>query len=340
MKPNYPVAIKGGVGQQATESRTRIHLNGTKRMLKASGLMLEGIRKIVDLGCRNGDTTLGVLQEAPKDAKVIGIEEYREALLLAKAKFGVSSEKEAMHIADLISEMPEGWIETFRNESEEFKDRTSFFTSQVENMPELIQNADLIFGFQILHWLNANEDGFPTTETLAAINQSLAPGGKFLAGTSTAFVELSPEEKVEGKKKSEYDFNAHPFVKMFFARVGEIIEKLTGKTPIPIVNKPQLSMDKLTNLLESVGFRDVQHGGFLATNGREELLFRVLPLTAVHQGRLGGIAPEQRELVTQLALNYTNADCELIVMEGKPDPRLVETNVYDVVPFILATKAN
>ena len=75
MKLNYPVADgKGGVTQQRLELLSRMQRDGVKRLLKAADIKLEGLRTVVDLGCRNGDTTLGLAESVP-NARIIGIEE-------------------------------------------------------------------------------------------------------------------------------------------------------------------------------------------------------------------------------------------------------------------------
>lgn len=51
MKSNYPVARDGGISQQPYEAKSHIQRNGVKQLLRASGLALEGIRTVVDLGC-------------------------------------------------------------------------------------------------------------------------------------------------------------------------------------------------------------------------------------------------------------------------------------------------
>ena len=91
MKPNYPAADRGGVKGQPYEARTKGQRNSVKNLLKTAGVKLEGLRLIVDAGCRNGDTTLGILEATSEKTRVVGIEECKEALLIAKAKFGVAS---------------------------------------------------------------------------------------------------------------------------------------------------------------------------------------------------------------------------------------------------------
>ncbi len=341
MKPNYPVERKGGVSQQAYEARTKTQRICAKNLLKTAGVKLEGLRTVVDLGCRNGDTTLGILEATSKETKVIGVEEYREALLIAKAKFGVASSEEIKEIGELLKGMPEGFVDSFVQDSKLVVDRVSLINSTVEDL-NLKDKADLIVGFQILHWLNAGENGLPTPEVMQAINESLASGGVFLSGTSTAFIAISPDEEIDGKKKSEYTIDGHPFIRMVYEKIADIVSLVSDEhepQPVPVTEKPPLSMDLLIELFESSGFEDIKTGAFLVTPGREEIIEGVSRIRPVHQGRLDGIDDEGlREEIIDFAVKFSNSKCDLLVEAGIADPRLVETNIWDAVPYIMATK--
>jgi|GEM_PF-2555590 len=340
MKPNYPVERKGGISQQPYEARTKIQRTCVKSLLKSAGVKLEGLRTTVDLGCRNGDTTLGILEVTSDKTRIIGVEEYKEALLIAKAKFGVASSDEIKQITGLLGEMPDGFLDSFEEDTKPFRKRAAFVNSPVEGMPTTIADrADLIVGFQILHWLNAGDNGLPAVETMKAINESLAAGGIFLSGTSTAFIAISPDEEIDGKKKSEYSIDGHPFVKTVYEKIAGIVSKITGHEPQPVTEKPPLSMDSLMEVFENAGFKDIKTGAFLVTSGREEVIREVVKLRPEHQGRLNGIdSGELREDIIDLAIESANNECDLLAGAGKGDPRLVETNIWDAVPYIMATK--
>ena len=344
MKPNYPVAVGGGISQQAYEARTRIQRKGVTRMLRAAGIELERLRTVVDLGCRNGDTTLGVLETVPK-ARVIGVEEHREALLIARAKFGMLTGQERDEIkglGEMIEEVTSGWLGNFyANAKATDLYRLSLVNSPLEHLPTVLgdEKADLIVGFQVLHWLNADETGLPTMEVLKAIYDSLAAGGIFLAGTSTAFIAIDPNEKIEGMTKAEYSIDNHPFVQMVYECIEDAVSAILGYAPQPVLAKPPLSKEGLEMRLRNAGFAMVSSDAFLVTSGREEVIDNVVRLRPEHQGRLNGVDnPDERKRIIEDAIRFANGICDQKVSGGEQDPRLVETNIYDAVPFVIATR--
>ncbi|MBI5223487.1 class I SAM-dependent methyltransferase [Candidatus Micrarchaeota archaeon] len=335
MKTNYPAAIRGGVSQQHYEATTLMQRRGIQTLLKAAGVQLEGATKVLDLGARAGDTTLGVLEHLP-NAHVIGLEEpaNRLALLLAKTKFGIATEVELKEVAEISRELPAGYLDSFRLDSAPHAGRVSFEELHWSALPL----ADAAVGYQLLHWLDADSTGAPKPEILQAIANALSAGGVFISGTSTAFVQLDPDLRVEGKTQSEYSIDKHPFVQMVYDQIAKITAQILGKAPEPITANPPLSMNDLSSRFLAAGFSEVRVDGFLVTPGRDQVVREVVKLRPAHQGRLEGIALGERSTIIQTAIANANAECETVIAAGAQDPRLIETNVWDVVPFIGARK--
>jgi hypothetical protein len=250
--------------------------------------------------------------------------------------------------SDILSELPKGWLVSFAKEAEAVG-----FVPEGAHFPrvcfqygwkryidkkvfgEFRQHADLVVGYQVLHWFNAGESAIIDPRIIGAILRTLKYGGTFLAGTSTAFVQLDPNTQVEGMGLYEYSIDQHPFVQLVYAEIASRVCAVLGSVSQPTA--PQFSMQQLIDLFLNSGFRSAKVGGFLVTPGREKLVSEVVRIRPVHQGRLNGINESARVEILDQAILAANQTCDIIVREDKgPDPRVVETNVWDVVPWIKA----
>ncbi|HLC68994.1 MAG TPA: class I SAM-dependent methyltransferase [Candidatus Bilamarchaeaceae archaeon] len=342
MKANYPI----GIEQQRYEAKRGMLREGAGRILRASGLQLEGIRTALDIGCRFGDTTLGTLEALP-NAHVTGIDEFLHAILVAQMKFGKgTSGYTQREMNELLSQLPEGWLETFSRDAAPYTDRVALGKWNLASLHDCMRDekVDLVTGFQVLHWLNADETGLPLTDIFRGIYDILAPGGIFIAGTSTAFMELDPNERVEGKTRREYSIDHHPYVQMVYTNIGDIVAGIVGNVAEPVLKKPLLSREglerQLRNLALGIGFSDVRFGGFLVDAGRENVVNELVRIRPEHQGRLNDIwDPELRKRIIDTAITNSNLECDAwVAIRQRPDPRLVDTNTFDAVPFVIAKK--
>jgi SAM-dependent methyltransferase len=339
MRPNYPAATNGGVSQQGYEAQTLAQRNGVKTLLKAAGIQVEGLRTVVDIGCRNGDTTLGLLQATPKTTQVFAVEECLDALLIAKVKFGGGTATEFVSVSRLLSKLPPRWLDTFAEDAKPVGWRATFVHSPIAKMASKLpfpSTVDLAVGYQALHWLDADYLGRLSTQVVKGIYESLAAGGVFLAGTSTAFVSLPREFSVEGKTVAQFSIDEHPYVKMIYAEIAKLALTWPRKTE-PERLKGRISLDGIAKQLTKIGFSAVETGGYLYTPGREKVITDVVKLRPAHQGMLGGIPENDRAELVEMAIGAANQKCDEIARNGQ-DPRLVETNIWDVVPFIKATR--
>ena len=360
MKANYPI----GIEQQRYEAKRGMLREGAGRILRASGLQLEGIRTALDIGCRFGDTTLGTLEALP-NAHVTGIDEFLHAILVAQMKFGKgTSGYTQREMNELLSQLPEGWLETFSRDAAPYTDRVALGKWNLASLHDCMRDekVDLVTGFQVLHWLNADETGLPLTDIFRGIYDILAPGGIFIAGTSTAFIAIDPNETIDGMTKDQYSIDNHPFVKMVYEdiksqrNIYEYTIPLMHATyisgdceflehvPEPVTANPPLSREglerQLRNLGLGIGFSDVRFGGFLVDAGRENVVNELVRIRPEHQGRLNDIwDPELRKRIIDTAITNSNLECDaLVAIRQRPDPRLVDTNTFDAVPFVIAKK--
>ena len=345
MKHNYPVAHKGGIAQQAYEARTRIQLRGVKRLLLAANVQTDRVKMAVDLGCRGGDTTLGILQAIPGIIQVIGIEEVLEAVILASLKFHTEHKwdnREAVTRVKAWKDAESGLQEFFNSftvDSSKFCNRHQCqfdfaHLQEFTQLPDVFGGIDLIVGFQILHWLDAADNGLPKPEIIKAVYDTLASGGVFIGGTSTAFIHIDQNQRVEGKTRAEFSIDEHPFVKMVYERIKSIVQQITLMVPVPVTAAQPLKEAELIRLFTDAGFIGVQTGAFLVTPGREEVTNGVVRLRPEHQGRLEGVPQEQRTALVEQSIKDANAACDSM----QTDPRLDNQHIYDAVPFLKATK--
>ncbi|MBI2079566.1 hypothetical protein HYT84_02280, partial [Candidatus Micrarchaeota archaeon] len=146
-------------------------------------------------------------------------------------KFGIATNNEKAYVAERILHIgsPSAKELEFLDFAKHFfsssallpSDRASFVNTRLERLPKILRaKVDAIVGFQILQWLNADESGLPKQEIINAIAETLLPGGVFIGGTSTAFIQIDPTAQVDGKTKSEYSIDFHPFMQMVCAKIS------------------------------------------------------------------------------------------------------------------------
>lgn len=336
MKMNYPAAINGGAAQQAYEMRTRNARDGVKRMLAAAKIDVERLSTVFDLGCRAGDTTLGILQVTPEYTHIFAFEEYSDAIILAKLKFASRMCPHKVERGDELGRLlPTGWLNSFRQEVLRVSGR-SFFVhcNSISDLPSLYPKADLAVGFQLLHWLDAGENGLPKPEIIRSIREGLKTGGVFLAGTSTAFFDFGKADVIEGTR-SRWSIHEHPFMKIVFEEVARL---MAVERQVPEPAKPTLSISNLGELLMANGFGDIQFGHFLISYPLNVLITETARNVPLHQGRLNGVPDEAKARIIDCALKLANARCDSLAGDGKADPRLVaDRNVWEAVPWLRAT---
>lgn len=352
MRLNYPASGQfGGLLQQKYELATAIQRNGIAKMLQKANISPESLndKRIIDLGARNGDTTLGMLEYASK-VHIIGVEEESLPLLIAKVKFGLGSLEEIREIGKLVDALPEtyklpdNWLQYFISSSSTLNSRVQFVQSDIEKLPTTLRSNQVsprsinaIVGYQILHWLNCDETNLPSNNILQALSQSLESGGIFLAGTSTAFMEIPQDQVVDGMTKEQYSIDNHPYIQLVYRKIDEVLGvefSLTQQSPAT----PIVSLSALKRKLELYGFGEIEVGNFLVTAGRDYIINEAIKLRAIHQGRLARV-PENRQIPLLMeAILEANKYCDMLTDLRKADPRLVESNIYDVVAFIKATK--
>ncbi|MBI5227640.1 hypothetical protein HY988_03570 [Candidatus Micrarchaeota archaeon] len=342
MKANYPASVRGGVSGQVYEARTQMQRRGMGALLRAAGVAIERLNRVTDIGCRNGDTTLGLLQALPPSVRVTGVDEFGDAISLAKAKFGLLSAPELAEFAHLISDLPPGWLESFGVDAEPHRSRVSFREVRLTNLNGFnggTSKPELAIGYQILHWLDCDPSGLPLKSLIASIFASLSSSGVIVAGTSTAFMKMDPAQKVDGMTPNQYSIDEHPFVKMVYEQIAVLVRDRIGSSPTPVLENPPLSKDRLDRQFRKAGASKVEFSEFLVTPGREEVISQVVRIRPAHQGRLNGITDETiRAAIIGTAIDQANADCDETVRKGQADPRLHEGNIWDVVPFIVARK--
>jgi len=340
MKKGYPVIENGGVSQQPYELKSSMQRKGIQRMLCTAKVGLEGLQLIVDLGCRNGDTTLGLLEAAPS-AKVVAVEEVLDALALAKFKFGIATSGERKAVAQMMGDSLSSvdiHLQKFRADAASTLDRVEFVKSNMNCLGFLSGEADLVAGFQLLHWLDEGHDGLPKREIMKSISKCLRPGGTFISGTSTAFVEIDTTKRIDGMSVAEYSIDHHPFFSCLYTNIADALGAQTEVIPAHAPPLPSLKLDALAGLLESVGFKDVEIGAFLVTPGRELVLTEVSRIRPKHQGRLEGVPEPRAAEIVREAITAANEYFSLN-FEPTNDPRNLDRNIYDAVPYVKATKA-
>ncbi|HID72690.1 TPA: hypothetical protein EYP38_02000 [Candidatus Micrarchaeota archaeon] len=340
MKQGYPVAERGGISQQRYEQKTGMQRRGIQTMLKTAGVRMDGPMRIVDLGCRNGDTTLGLLEAAPKEAHVIGVEEFSQALTLARFKFGLHNDADERDLLKLVGDILQftgSNFYEFRDTAKPMLGRVDFVHSMMDELLSVVSGADLVAGFQLLHWLDNDSNDLPKGEILKSIAHIMVPGGTFISGTSTAFVGIDPNGMIDGMTKAEYSIDEHPFFKEVYARIEAAVKMMPGHAPMPVSAGAQLKLDALVGLMESCGFTDVQTGAFLVTPGREEVISEVVKIRPKHQGRLEGIPEVKAAEIIARAIAETN---EHFDSADSRDPRQRVMNIWDAVPYVKATRSD
>lgn len=362
MRKNHPSSPECGHGASYAplELRTGLHLKGMQKLFRASGISVEGIRTVVDLDARDGTTALALAKELP-NARVIGISEFRMPYLVARAKWGILEPNENYDAGICLGLWPPGISSIFYKKvaeelgidtsdifrpqlRTEVTDRVDFVNLSIETAE--ISGADLVIGYQLLQWLNADESGLPNKDSLNSILSMLVPGGKFVAGISSGFVSVDPKEKIEGMTRNEYVLDDHEFVRLDYQMIARLVAGITGKMPFsPTAAKAKFTMQEVKQRLEENGFVNINFGAFLVTPGIEEILTDqeggVLMLRPMHQGRLEGIEIQaRRDAIMRTALMLTYRECDRLVAQGKTDPRtIIDRNIWDAVPFVVAEKS-
>lgn len=227
--------------------------------------------------------------------------------------------------------------DTLRLNTDGLTNRVHFVNCAIEDC-KLI--ADLVVGYQLLNWLNADEKGLPGLESLRAINEILVPGGLFIAGTSSGFVGVDPNATIEGMTKREYLLDYHPFVRLVYQEIAHEVKKITGKMQFEPLSKSQFTIEQVKSRVEEAGFVNVRLGAFLITHGIEEILGDVMHLRPIHQGRLDDIPDQKlREAIMEVALARAHRESDRVKIEKGYDPRTItDKNVWDAVSFIVAEK--
>ncbi|MBI2079567.1 hypothetical protein HYT84_02285 [Candidatus Micrarchaeota archaeon] len=128
-------------------------------------------------------------------------------------------------------------------------------------------------------------------------------------------------------------------MQMVCAKIEAAVTTLLSHAPEPVTASPPLSTDGLVARFAAAGFIDIQTGAFLVGAGREALINEVVNIRPIHQGRLNGVADSDRERIITQAIAEAHSECDAIVISGEPDPRKVETNLWDAVPFLKAVKS-
>ncbi len=335
MKSGYPCSVKGGVSQQAHEAVERTQRSGIQILLRHSGVKFDLLKRVVDLGSRNGDTTLGLVEVLPKHVRVVGVEEVLDAALIAKVKFGHDlSTAELARVAPLIEQLPAQWLKSITSDAASYKDRVSFhsmpFTSLSKTNGDSVGKSDLIIGHQVLHWLDCNSEGLPLGSLLNSIRESLSVGGVFVGSTSTAFMAIDSNQQVDGMVKSQYSFDNHPFVQLVYKIAERLVREITGSIPTPILDHPPLSVEKLTRSFTKGGFGSTRFDAFLVPVPLDAVKLRL-----AHQGRLNGVPEDARAELIIAIMDEANGESTLLAHHGQ-DPRLHKGNLYDLVPFVIA----
>jgi SAM-dependent methyltransferase len=339
MKMNYPIHPSS----QSYEAKTRNFRDGVQRLMSAAGVQTDRLKTVLDLGCRFGDSTLGILRATPSSTQVIAVEEFIEATALAKWKFNTPPTRifdaERGLIPGLLKSLPEGWVDFFRQEASSVWGREYFAFWPIKELGNLaIDEVDLVVAFQTLHWLDAGPDGLPDVGIIRSIRDMVLPGGLFVGGTSTAFFDFGKADVIEGMPRSVWSIHEHPFMKIVFEEVARLMAVEIGKAPEPVSAKPSLSAEGLKKLFESNGFGNLQFGHFLIKYSLDVLTTETARNVPLHQGRLNGVSDFVKARIIDCALGLANAKCDRLVGDGAQDPRLVaDRNVYEAVPWLRAT---
>jgi len=331
MQRNCLTAI---AAHQRYENKTRNHRDGVQRLLAAAAIDTQRLNVVLDIDCRAGDTTLGVLRAAPR-AEVIGVDDYLDAITLARMKFGLSLNGTSVErVLAIQSLMVTGWVDSFKADSASVRDRATFVHSSIANCP--LANADLAVGFQALHGFDTMS-GLPHPSVLDSIRASLKTGATLLAGTSSTFFEFEDSSSIGGMPRSQWSVLEHPFIKLVFESLRDIM--LNVGYSLPPASKPPHSMNDLRMPLERTGFEVVQFGQIPIRYSIDVLLTETARSLPFMLGVLDGapFTPLAKRQFVDEAVFDAGLRCDKYVTQGYPDPRLVtDMNVWNAILWVRA----
>lgn len=360
-REGYPAGGKPpGVCGQRYELETGIFRSGSKTAITKLREALEdalpftdGMR-VLEIGCRQGDSTLGLIEGAlPTRINVLATDPVEQARILARWKFGRGDyrEHDILRVMQRVlgnhptgdeakawlDQLPREQVDAFLSEAGKYRISTEFIDPP-DNL-YVYGPFSLVYGYQAGHWIETNPDGeyagYPKAEHLDNIAKAAGPGKYIYLGYSTAFFDVDPELRVDGLNRSQYSIDDHQFFRNYIAILVRNVARATGKSEDEIVRNtvwhtraPKPNESGFKKYLEGIGLKLVSNIGYLVTPGAEKVVTQVAELRPVHQGYLNFVPEPERARLIGASLEEANRTGSHLIHSDA-------TNIYDVVPMLL-----